>query len=118
MAAQQFDVDPNFRKILEEKAKRRLILREEFLKQRTNPFQHATGAGGTVFDPAIMRYQAMTVSGWDYFKPSGKNAIYGLAFMVAPMFIFGYFLQSTRAKQEAKYRRGEVAYKDRRFKFV
>nr|CAH7727996.1 unnamed protein product [Callosobruchus chinensis] len=118
MASQQYDVDPNFRQVVEEKAKRRAVLREEFLKQRFNPFQHATGEGGTVFDPAIMRYQAMRVSGWDYFKPSGKNAIYGMAFMVLPMFIYGYFVKTDRAEQEAKYRRGEVAYKDRRFKFV
>ncbi|CAH1995697.1 unnamed protein product [Acanthoscelides obtectus] len=118
MASQQFDVDSNTRQIIEEKAKRRAFLREEFIKQKTNPFQHASGGGGTVFDPAMMRYQAMTVSGWDYFKPSGKNALYGLIFIVAPMFTFGYFVQKSKAEQEAKYRRGEVAYKDRRFKFI
>ncbi|KAJ8943301.1 hypothetical protein NQ318_004742 [Aromia moschata] len=114
----QFDVNSETRGILEEKAKRRAVLREQFLKAKTDPFQHASGHGGTVFDPAMLRYQALKVSGFEYFKTTPKNVIYGLAFMVMPMTLYGYFLHKTRSEQEAKYRRGEVAYKDRRFKFI
>ncbi|KAG5877275.1 hypothetical protein JTB14_038311 [Gonioctena quinquepunctata] len=114
----QYDVDDTTRRLLEEKAKRRLFLREQFLKLKSNPFQHATGEGGTVFDPALQRFQAMKVSGFEYFKPSSKNALYGLVFMVLPMGVFTYLMYQSRANQEAKYRSGEVAYKDRNFKFI
>lgn len=70
------------------------------------------------FDAAMQRYIAMKVSGFEYFKPSGKNVLYGLAFMVIPMVGFGYLVQKTRNDQEARIRRGEVAYKDRNFKFI
>ncbi|KAJ8935477.1 hypothetical protein NQ314_012769 [Rhamnusium bicolor] len=98
--------------------KRRAFLRDEFLKLKSDPFQHASGEGGTVFDPAIQRYQAMKVSGFEYFKPSGKNIIHGLLLVVLPMTVFGYLLNRSRTNLEAKYRRGEVAYKDRGFKFI
>nr|CAI5861134.1 unnamed protein product [Callosobruchus analis] len=38
--------------------------------------------------------------------------------IIIPMGVYGYFLKTTRDARECKYRRGEVAYKDRRFKFV
>lgn len=46
--AEQFDVSPERRKVLEENAKRRTFLRNECLKQASDPFRHATGEGGTV----------------------------------------------------------------------
>lgn len=60
----------------------------------------------------------MKVSGFEYFKPSGKNVLYGLAFLVLPMAGCGFIVQKLRAIREASYRRGEVAYKDRNFKFI
>uniref|UniRef100_V5GYY5 NADH dehydrogenase [ubiquinone] 1 beta subcomplex subunit 4 n=1 Tax=Anoplophora glabripennis TaxID=217634 RepID=V5GYY5_ANOGL len=116
--SQQFDIDNESRKIIEEKAKRRATLREQFLKLKTDPFQHASGEGGTVFDPAMQRYTAMKVSGFEYFKPSGKNVLYGLLFMVIPMVGFGYLVKKTRMDEEDRIRRGDVAYKDRNFKFI
>lgn len=60
----------------------------------------------------------MKISGYDYFKPSIRNGVYGMLFLVIPMGGFGYLLFKQRQEQEAKYRRGEVAYKDRYFKFA
>lgn len=48
MADQQYDVPLAERRLLEEKAKRRAVLRQEFLKQISNPHQHATGESGAV----------------------------------------------------------------------
>lgn len=36
------------KKILEQKAQRRAELRNEFLKQQSNPYRHAQGSGGTI----------------------------------------------------------------------
>lgn len=46
--AQQYDVSPAQRQLIEARAQRRAVLREEFMKQSTNPFKHASGEGGTV----------------------------------------------------------------------
>lgn len=49
MADQQYDISPEQRRLFEDRAKRRAVLRAEFLKQVTNPHIHATGeAGGVV----------------------------------------------------------------------
>lgn len=53
-----------------------------------------------------------------YFKPTGKTIITGIVMMLVPMFGFGTLVNTSRNKLEASYRRGEVAYRDRHFKFV
>ncbi|CAH1109544.1 unnamed protein product [Psylliodes chrysocephalus] len=113
-----YDLTEQARNLLEQKAKRRAVLRQEYLKLKTNPFQHASGEGGAVFDPAIQRYNAMKVSGFEYFKPTGKSAVYGMGMLVIPMMGYFYLMYKQRTELEAKYRRGEVAYKDRNFKFI
>ena len=60
----------------------------------------------------------MKVSGFEFFKPSGKNALLGISCLLVPMVVLGYFVKNSRDELEASYRRGEVAYKDRRFKFA
>lgn len=46
--AEQFDLSPETKRVLEAKARRRLALREEFLKKASDPYRHASGEGGTV----------------------------------------------------------------------
>lgn len=46
--APQYDITAEARRVLEEKAKRRLVLREEFLRKVSDPHRHGTGEGGTV----------------------------------------------------------------------
>lgn len=48
MADKQFDVSLAEKRLLEEKAKRRFALRQEFLKQISDPHQHGTGESGAV----------------------------------------------------------------------
>ncbi|XP_018560785.1 uncharacterized protein LOC108903180 [Anoplophora glabripennis] len=105
-------------KILEEKAKRRKLLRNYFQKQRTDPFRHASGEGGVVFDPAIQRYIAMQASQFEYFKPSLKNALFGIFAMIVPMVSFGYLVHKDRSEIERRLRAGDVDYKDRIRKFI
>ncbi|CAH0553761.1 unnamed protein product [Brassicogethes aeneus] len=116
--SQQVDLSLEEQKILAEKTQRRAALRNEYLKLKSDPFRHATGEGGAVFDSAIQRYSAMKVNGFDYFKPSIKNGLQGLFLLVIPMGGFGYLVYKSRAEQEARFRNGEVAYKDRRFKLI
>lgn len=46
--AEQFDVTPEERKLLEIKWKRRTELRAEFLRKAFDPHRHGTGEGGAV----------------------------------------------------------------------
>ncbi|XP_067633530.1 uncharacterized protein ND-B15 [Eurosta solidaginis] len=93
-------------------------LRAEYLKQSTNPYRHATGEGGTVFDAGLARFQAMRVSHYEHFKPTGKSFRVGFFSVVLPIFLYGWALKTERDGREAKYRTGQVAYKDRKFKFI
>ncbi|BFG03846.1 uncharacterized protein DMAD_02975 [Drosophila madeirensis] len=95
-----------------------LKLRNEYLKQSSNPFRHATGEGGTVFDAGLARFQAMRVSNYEHFKPTGKSFRTGLFAVVLPIVIYAWALKSERDGREEQYRTGQVAYKDRQFKFI
>lgn len=59
----------------------------------------------------------MRVSGYEHFKPNAKT-LRGLMVVVAPMLLYGYWIKSDRDFKENEYRTGQVAYKDRRFKFI
>jgi hypothetical protein len=48
MADKQYDVSSSTKSAVEAYAKRRALLREEYIKQITNPHRHGTGEGGTV----------------------------------------------------------------------
>lgn len=48
MAGKQMDVSPETQRIYAEKLKRKLELRNEFLKLKTDPFRHAINEGGAV----------------------------------------------------------------------
>uniref|UniRef100_A0A336MY24 NADH dehydrogenase [ubiquinone] 1 beta subcomplex subunit 4 n=1 Tax=Culicoides sonorensis TaxID=179676 RepID=A0A336MY24_CULSO len=104
--------------VLKQKAERRAALRAEFWKQTTNPHRHATGEGGHIFDPAIQRYVSTRVSQWDYFKVSGRTSRWGLGLTVIPMFLFGKLVYDERAEREEKIRTGQIAYRDRKFKYI
>ncbi|XP_023720609.1 NADH dehydrogenase [ubiquinone] 1 beta subcomplex subunit 4 [Cryptotermes secundus] len=118
MADKQYDVSEATKRSVEAYAKRRAILREEYIKQITNPHRHGTGEGGTLFDSGIQRFMSMRATEYEHFKPTPKTSMYGLGIIVIPIVAYAYLLKTTRDAQEHKYRTGQVAYKDRRFKFI
>ncbi|XP_016927900.2 uncharacterized protein ND-B15 [Drosophila suzukii] len=95
-----------------------LKLRAEYLKQSSNPYRHASGEGGTVFDAGLARFQAMRVANYEHFKPTGKSFRTGLFAVVLPIALYAWALKAERDGREEKYRTGQVAYKDRQFKFI
>lgn len=70
------------------------------------------------FDSALMKHQAMRASAVDYFRPTSKTIRQGLYLFVIPVAVIYYAVKTERDMREAKIRRGEVAYRDRWFKFV
>lgn len=60
----------------------------------------------------------MRVSNYEHFKPTGRSLRVGMGLVVLPIVIYAWALNKEREIREKQYRNGEVAYKDRRFKFI
>lgn len=54
--AEQYDLAAKDIERLKANAKRRLELRNEFLKQQSDPFRHASGEGGHVVSTSTSKY--------------------------------------------------------------
>lgn len=60
----------------------------------------------------------MRVSNYEHFKPTFKAFKGGFLLVVGPILGLAWALKAERDGREALYRTGQVAYKDRRFKFI
>ncbi|KAI9583143.1 uncharacterized protein LOC119636486 [Glossina fuscipes] len=112
------DLSKAEKEVLLRKHEMTLKLRNEFIKQSTNPYRHALGEGGYVFDTGLARHQAMTVSHYEHFRPTGHAFRWGFGLVILPIVLYGWAMKAERSCRETKYRNGEVAYKDRNFKFI
>ncbi|XP_065367389.1 uncharacterized protein ND-B15 [Calliphora vicina] len=112
------DLSKAEKEFLLRKHEQTMKLRAEFIKNSTNPFRHATGEGGTVFDAGLARFQSMRVSNFEHFKPTGHAFRIGMGLVMLPIVVYAWALNKEREGRERQYRNGEVAYKDRRFKFI
>lgn len=70
------------------------------------------------FDAAAMRHQAMKISFVKFFKPTTNTISRTLAFIVLPTALMYWAVKNSQEEKEAQYRRGEIAYRDRKFKFI
>lgn len=70
------------------------------------------------FDAGLARFQAMRVSNYEHFRPTGHSFRMGLFAVVLPIVVYAWALKTERDGREEKYRTGQVAYKDRQFKFI
>ncbi|XP_065337089.1 uncharacterized protein ND-B15 [Cloeon dipterum] len=104
--------------LLKQKIQRTAELKQQYLKQVHNPYRHASGEGGFVFDPAVARYQALRAGGYERFKPTWRNGLGAFGVVIFPMLVYGYFLHKERSEKEHRFRTGQVSYRDRLFKFV
>ncbi|KAK0084110.1 hypothetical protein PV325_007600 [Microctonus aethiopoides] len=112
-----YDIDPVQREILEHRAARRQMLREEYLKQHLNPYRAMANQGGALDDIAINRYTAMRATFKEFARPTVKNSLWTLCFFVTPFVIAVVSAKYIRDKQENKIRTGQVSYRDRDYKF-
>ncbi|XP_035792323.1 uncharacterized protein LOC118466745 [Anopheles albimanus] len=102
----------------QEKAARRAALRNEYWRTMTNPHNYLRGESGGVFDTGLARFQAMRVNHFEHFKPTGRSFKIGLFTVVIPIFVYAKMMKHERDQREHQYRTGQVAYADRRFKFI
>jgi len=70
------------------------------------------------FDAGLARFQAMRVSNFEHFRPTGHSFRMGLFAVALPIALYAWALKAERDGREEKYRTGQVAYKDRQFKFI
>ncbi|XP_064628335.1 NADH dehydrogenase [ubiquinone] 1 beta subcomplex subunit 4-like [Lineus longissimus] len=110
-----FDISPEERAVVEERARMRVELKAEWQKKLTNPNKPTTGF---IFDPAIQRYFSTRSGGYQYFKPTPYTAAVTFSLVIGPMILFSVWAQRSKNKEEATYRSGTVAYKDRWNKFL
>jgi len=113
----QFDVSPKEIENIKKRAQLREIAKREYLKQVTNPYRHGTGEGGYLFDPQIQRFMSMKVTSYDYFKPGFRSFTKWFGVFIVPVLAYAYIMQRSRNEFEGKCRRGEISYRERRFKF-
>ncbi|EDS45515.1 NADH:ubiquinone dehydrogenase [Culex quinquefasciatus] len=109
---------PTPEQVQQDKAARRAALRTEYWRTMTNPHAHLHGESGGVYDLGLARFQAMRVSNFEHFKPTGRSFKIGMLTVVLPIVGYAWMLKRERDAREAQYRTGQVAYKDRRFKFI
>lgn len=70
------------------------------------------------FDSGIQRFQALTVTYYEHFKPTPRSFSSLMFLFVIPVLGYGYLIKSNRDQKEIEYRTGQVAYKDRKFPFI
>ncbi|KAK2189448.1 hypothetical protein NP493_106g02037 [Ridgeia piscesae] len=110
-----FDVSPEEMRAIQERAEMRNAMRKEFQKKISNPYR---GVGGYTFDPAVQRFLSMRANHWEQFKASPKNFGFVFAVVVLPMVGMWYAMDKAKTELEYKCRTGQIAYKDRLWKFV
>ncbi|KAK8741091.1 hypothetical protein OTU49_002492 [Cherax quadricarinatus] len=112
------DRGPTSVQAIKERAAIRAALKREFQKQVNNPYRHASGEGGYLFDPAMQRFMAMKATQYDHFKPTPRTSLLGFTMIVVPFVGYAWLLKKDKEKFEHKCRTGQLSYADREFKFV
>ncbi|ESN94885.1 hypothetical protein HELRODRAFT_87523, partial [Helobdella robusta] len=70
------------------------------------------------FDPAVQRFLSMKAHHYEMFKPTPKNFAFAFFGMFLPITLLAWKMEKDRVTLDEKCRRGEIAYKDRSWKFV
>ncbi|CAH1799312.1 unnamed protein product [Owenia fusiformis] len=110
-----YDLTVGEQKAIQERAKMREAYRAEWQKRVTNPFR---GVGGTIFDPQVMRWNALKATGYEQFRATPKSAAIGFSVTILPITLLYLLVNNQRTTRENKWRNGEVDYKDRDWKFI
>ncbi|CAL4243392.1 unnamed protein product, partial [Meganyctiphanes norvegica] len=78
----------------------------------------AIGGCHVTFDPAVQRFMSMRATRFEHFKPTPKSSLLGFVMLVVPIVGYGWWMKTSRDDFEQKCRTGQIAYKDREFRFA
>merc|ERR1711963_343007 len=112
-----YDISKDEMRAIRERAKMREALKLDWQKKVTDPTRGAHD-GGYIFDPAVQRFMAMRATNFDHFKVTPKTSWLGFAFVVLPIGLISYFTIRDKEEREARFRAGDVKYKDRTWYFM
>ncbi|CAI6343642.1 unnamed protein product [Macrosiphum euphorbiae] len=104
--------------LIRKKNELRKAISLEYIKHTSNPYRNIKMEGGTLFDVGIQRYMSLKATQHEFFRPTPKTSLLGVLMIVLPYFSLTYFIKKERDRRENLIRTGEVAYKDRGFKFA
>ncbi|XP_050432016.1 NADH dehydrogenase [ubiquinone] 1 beta subcomplex subunit 4 [Adelges cooleyi] len=104
--------------IIRKKNEMRNAIKTEYIKNLSNPLRNAKMEGGTMFDEGIQRFMSMKATSNEFFRPTTKNSVLGILTIIVPYCALTYFIKKERDRRENLLRTGQVAYKDRGYKFA
>ncbi|XP_050539662.1 NADH dehydrogenase [ubiquinone] 1 beta subcomplex subunit 4 [Daktulosphaira vitifoliae] len=104
--------------IIRKKNEMRKAVTQEYIKNLTNPHRNMKMEGGFMFDAGIQRYMSLKATQHEFFRPTPKTSLLGFLFIVVPFGTLTYFIKKERDRRENLIRTGQIAYKDRGFKFA
>ncbi|VVC26913.1 NADH:ubiquinone oxidoreductase, subunit NDUFB4 [Cinara cedri] len=104
--------------LIKKKNEIRKAIAQEYIKHTSNPFRNIKKDGGTLFDEGVQRYMSLKATRYEFFKPNPKTSILGVLLLVIPYCTLTYCIKKERDRREDLIRTGQVAYKDRGFKFA
>ncbi|XP_043463036.1 uncharacterized protein LOC122499046 [Leptopilina heterotoma] len=110
-----YDVSARQKKIIEEKAARRIELRNEYLRKYLNPYKPD---GGMMFDEPIQRLISLRETRREFNKPTVLNWLAHIGMVIVPFTLLVIAVKRERDAKERQYRTGQIAYKDRFMKFA
>ncbi|XP_025418605.1 NADH dehydrogenase [ubiquinone] 1 beta subcomplex subunit 4 [Sipha flava] len=104
--------------IIKKKNALRKAVSEEYIKNCSNPYRNVKMEGGTLFDVGVQRYMSLKSTQYEFFKPTPKTSLLGILLLVVPYCTLTYVIKKERDRRENLIRTGQVAYRDRGFKFA
>ncbi|NP_001165826.1 NADH dehydrogenase [ubiquinone] 1 beta subcomplex subunit 4 isoform X1 [Nasonia vitripennis] len=110
-----YDVSAREREVIEWKAKRRLELRNLYLREKHNPNSPHVGH---IFDPAVQRHYSTLFCKEQFFRPTVKSFLWNVVVLGGSMFLLGWRVKKFRDEKEHRFATGQVSYRDREWKFV
>ncbi|XP_014209320.1 uncharacterized protein LOC106639989 [Copidosoma floridanum] len=108
------DVNAEQAEIMKWRAERRLVLRNQYLKEIHNP---NSGPDGHIFDEQIFRQYATIMGKDSLYKPKPNHFLKIAAGILAFYAVFK-LIRNDRDRKEHLYRTGQISYRDREFKFA
>ncbi|XP_076278951.1 NADH dehydrogenase (ubiquinone) B15 subunit [Lasioglossum baleicum] len=107
-----FDVSPESREAIEQRAARRKALRESYLRQVHNPVKQQL-----IMDEGIYRYSIVRQFHEQFGKVTIRSYILGYGITTGIFVLYTWIGKRIKNREEHLWSTGQVPYADRKYKF-